>query len=538
MKSYRNIFFKFGLQTLAVAACFITTNESFAETRVAQRVAVTSRAAPRINTASRITPVAQPVVETVAPVVADEPIIETETPVDVIENKSLKFDSVLGDSVSNDSSVDARAEMIRNQRAVLDAANTQTTAKKVAATAIVSGKVSCDSDLRTCMKQKCNNDFSKCAGDGDTVWGDKLNSCKNNSTCSGEEFKLFATEIKADRDYNAKLSSYTQTIECGNNYNKCIIAQCGNNFSKCIGKVAADQAISACATVASVCQQVDNGLVNRTQQIFGTLRNNASAQVKNDEARLYKLRDLMSEQCKSMGALFDERSLDCVFTVNLFAGKSDSPMASKKLYAGDSFDCNQDWFGIDVTTYKENAYRLTRSQTGASSAMLGAGLGIAAGAISSGAISRAIDTQKAEKALDAAKEVEKETTTDKSDGLKKESKDNNTSVTNENKSSTISGFVPPTFNTEEQKHDWYSKECDGSGKIAGHVPKGSSECSSYSTGGGADGCDFTGYAVVADGAAAKCKKCTAEAEDIKKYMNNKKDFCRELENKLLAQSKK
>ncbi|MDR2268686.1 MAG: hypothetical protein LBD94_00705, partial [Rickettsiales bacterium] len=51
---------------------------------------------------------------------------------------------------------------------------------------------------------------------------------------------------------------------------------------------------------------------------------------------------------------------------------------------------------------KENAYRLTRSQTAASSAMLGAGAGVAAGAISSGAIGRAIDTAKAAKAAKTA----------------------------------------------------------------------------------------------------------------------------------------
>ena len=42
----------------------------------------------------------------------------------------------------------------------------------------------------------------------------------------------------------------------------------------------------------------------------------------------------------------------------------------------------------------ENAYRLTRSQTAASNAALGAGVGVAAGALSSGAIGRALDVAK------------------------------------------------------------------------------------------------------------------------------------------------
>jgi hypothetical protein len=143
-------------------------------------------------------------------------------------------------------------------------------------------------------------------------------------------------------------------------------------------------------------------------QVFGTLRQSAEVQVKKDEERLYQLRDMMAAQCNRLGAMFDERTLDCVFTVNFFADNAATPFASKKLYAGDSFDCTQNWFGVDITTYRENAQRLTREQTAASSAMLGAGLGTAAGAISSGAINRAMDRASAERAVKKEeKEVEK-----------------------------------------------------------------------------------------------------------------------------------
>ena len=101
--------------------------------------------------------------------------------------------------------------------------------------------------------------------------------------------------------------------------------------------------------------------------------------------------------------MFDQRSLDCVYTVNFFANAEEKPYASKKAYAGSVFSCDPGWFGIDVTTFKENAYRLTRSQTAASSAMLGAGVGVGVGAITSGAIDRAVTTQKAKKELKAAK---------------------------------------------------------------------------------------------------------------------------------------
>jgi len=232
-----------------------------------------------------------------------------------------------------------------------------------------------------------------------------MDACRRNVSCTGKQYRMFTAEIKADRDMNAKLSAYNKILDCGNEYNDCIVTECGVNYSKCLGKTAGDAAISKCATIAKNCTQQDSGLASRTMNVFATLRQDAEKQIVKDEQRLYEMRDKMRAQCQRLGAMFDERSLVCVFTVNFFAGNSATPTASKKAYAGSSFDCTQDWFGIDVTTFKENAYRYTRSQTSASSALMGAGLGVGVGAITSGAIDRAIDRKKAE---DAAKKAEKE----------------------------------------------------------------------------------------------------------------------------------
>ena len=128
----------------------------------------------------------------------------------------------------------------------------------------------------------------------------------------------------------------------------------------------------------------------------------------------------MGAACKTLGAMFDERTLDCVYTVNFYAGDKSTLFASKKAYAGSTFNCDQNWFGIDVTTFKENAYRLTRSQTAASSAMLGSGVGTAVGSITSGALNRALDRQKAEKALKKAKDEGKSSEEEDSDNSKDE----------------------------------------------------------------------------------------------------------------------
>ncbi|MDR1337985.1 MAG: hypothetical protein LBJ73_03065 [Rickettsiales bacterium] len=398
-------------------------------------VAATNAAAARPSSAATMPALLTKETETVtvAAPVAAEPVVEeviaeiVEETV-VIENKSSQFDKVLGSTGAganaSDMAADARAAAIRAQRAALDSADAASNANRQMESAMAGLNNACDAGLRDCMKQTCGNDYSKCAGDGDTIWGDKLDRCRRDLKCSGEEFQMFAREIKADRDLNSKMASYAETLNCGNRYNSCIVEKCGVSFNKCLGKSAGDKAVADCASIAKNCQTADSGLASRFMQVFGTLRQGAEVQAKKDEERLYQLRDLMAAQCKRLGAMFDERSLDCVFTVNFFADNAATPFASKKAYAGDSFDCTQNWFGVDITTYRENAYRLTREQSSASSAMLGAGLGTAAGAITSGAIDRAIDRSKAEKAL---KTAEKEHEADYGTTVPKEN--NNSSST-------------------------------------------------------------------------------------------------------------
>lgn len=380
---------------------------------VVSRGATTVSARPtvssRMNTTSRL-----PTSTATAPTssTSEQPAeVETDATEEepVIENKSSQFDSILSESSvsTSDSSADNLAALIQQQRAELDAQDAIDTA---ANSVKIGNSNACDVGLRSCMQEKCGADFTDCSGDTDTIWGDKMDSCRLSLDCTGEEYRLFSTEIKADRDMNAQLASYNAILNCGNEYNDCIMTECGVTFSKCLGKTAGDAAIAKCKQIADDCVQQDSGLASRAMQVFANLRQDAEEQVQKDEQRLYELRDQMSQQCTMLGAMFDERTFSCVFTVNFYAGDDSTLYASKKLYAGNVFSCTPDWFGIDVTTFMENAYRLTREQTSASSALLGSGLGVAAGAITSGAINRAIDTQKAENALNDAKEEAKSAT--------------------------------------------------------------------------------------------------------------------------------
>lgn len=321
-----------------------------------------------------------------------------------VTNKSSSFSSSLSSDSSSTVDIAAAtlAELVRAQRAALDAADASAVVNATPTFSAGTGENICDMTLRECMIQKCGNNFAKCAGDTDTTFFDKMDTCRRTTNCTGREYTLFSAEIKSDRDMNAKLANYNATIDCGNKYDACIVAECGATYAKCIGKNAGDTAIRKCESIAKSCTEYDSGLAMRSMLIFGELRQGAERQITADERRLYALREQMRNVCTRLGAMFDERSLDCVYTVNFRAGDDATLFASKKLYAGGSFDCTPNWFGIDVTTFRENAMRATRAQTAASSSMLGSGLGQAAGALTSGAIDRAWNRYTAENALNDA----------------------------------------------------------------------------------------------------------------------------------------
>ena len=441
---------------LAAFVAIIALFTPMADAAVVQRgTSARPTTSTRVNVTGRMPTMTAPSTTQTSTTKTTEPDSEPDEEI-IIENKSSQFDEYLADVNTENSTADtsarALADTIAAQRAALDADD----AIYTATTSVASGQNACDIGLRQCMTERCGNNFYDCRGDTDTIWGNKMDACRNDidAQCTGEEYRLFAAEIKADRDMNARLASYNAVIDCGNQYNDCIITECGTTFSKCLGKSAGDAAIAKCKTIADNCVQQDSGLASRTMSVFGALRQDAEVLVQRDEQRLYDLRDQMREQCRMLGATLDDRSLDCVFTVEFYAGDDSTLFASKKAYAGGVFDCTPDWFGIDVTTFMENAYRLTRSQTSASAALMGSGLGVATGALTSGAISRAIDRQKAEDAVKDAKKEHEENFGDKSES-KDEKSDSKTDKNAKSEAEKTSSSRPV--------EDARQKECESNG---------------------------------------------------------------------------
>ena len=207
---------------------------------------------------------------------------------ETIINKADKFDKQVSSdaSAASGGDFDDLAAQIRKQRAALEAKENTETFNAKQRDAMAKGKNACDAGLRQCMQAECGSDFTKCALDGDTIMGDKFNKCRRNVECTGEEFKLFTNEIKADRDLNVQLASYNNIIECGNAYNSCIVSECGTTFNKCLGKANADRAIQNCAKIAKDCTEQDSGLASRFGTAIGKLREVAETEVKADEKHM------------------------------------------------------------------------------------------------------------------------------------------------------------------------------------------------------------------------------------------------------------
>ncbi|MDR0967493.1 MAG: hypothetical protein LBL75_01525 [Rickettsiales bacterium] len=357
--------------------------------------AQTSRAKPTAASVRGSVPIASEV-----QVLVDEIPAET-TSVFAIDNSRFdRFNAVFGDAGGDAVGTDSGLkDLITAQRA---AAGTTDISGDVGMTLKSGGYNSCDTDLRQCMKDKCGDNFIDCAGDDTTVWSSKIESCGATAKCSGAEMTMFAPEVLSDRDMAVKLAEFDHTKTCGVDYRDCMVRECGKTFDKCLGKNYGDAAIKACQGIADSCADVDTGFAARMMQVFADNRISAETRITKLDAALYDLRDSISKKCTGAGMLFDERAFDCVASVSLYSAEDGATMASQKLYAGDTFDCTENWFGVDITTYLENSLRRDRELTGAADAMMGAGLGSAAAAVTSGLmdnLSKLKAQTKAEEAL-------------------------------------------------------------------------------------------------------------------------------------------
>jgi hypothetical protein len=386
MKHVFETFYKYScLGLVAALLCALDVNAAV----VSRPTAANRAAAARVPNRGASTQAAVTTTQVEEP--EPEPVEEPE-PI-IVDNKSALFGTAITETSFDDmtDSDNYLARQIQEQIAAYDKPKGQNNSQSV------SGAQICDTNLRSCMKEKCGADFTKCAKDNTVAWGAKMDACRTKTSCTGHEYALLAPEILADRDMNVRTTYYKSVKSCGQKYNNCIWGKCGNNMQKCLAKQDEDKAVSACASIARGCREQDSGLVARMTSAFGELRSDALNQAKKDEQRLYDLRDLMRSTCQGLGAAFDDRTLDCVYTASFFAANLEAPVASKKLYAGDTFKCNPDWFGVDVTTFLENASRTTRAQKSASMALLGSSVGTAAGLLTSGAIQNAWDTVETRK---------------------------------------------------------------------------------------------------------------------------------------------
>jgi len=372
--------------------CTSAANANVAPGRVAVRAAVPTPAAVAAATAQ-----GQAVATVAAVAVAtEEPEIIQFTPT---LNVSILFQDVDGAGGAGADTTTARR--IREMWAEFNTDFMVSEQQWVAGTAAAVS--TCESAMRTCMANACGENFANCANDSELEWGRRLERCGRDANCSGREARLFGQMMRNDRDTASALGNFNSVRNCANRYNQCILRECGGrSFSRCLSRNGGDAAIRACASIFNECRAMDNGLQTRTLEKFAALRSGAERNIAMWETELRNLLSQMEAECIRTGGMFDQRSLNCLFNVELHTRASEiqvpgggTLLASRTLNAGTEFMCTPGFFGLDVTTHLENLANHARGQAAAVYGFAGAGVGTATGLVTSGAIGRATERHQA-----------------------------------------------------------------------------------------------------------------------------------------------
>ncbi|MDR0449514.1 MAG: hypothetical protein LBG89_03610, partial [Rickettsiales bacterium] len=252
------------------------------------------------------------------------------------------------------------------------------------------GKSKCETELRVCVANDCGDDMQKCMGDGDGIWSARFQKCRATTSCNGAEIGVYGDIIKEDMRVDSKLHTMQMIIEGNNMYSRCLQDNCATTqgtpmegmvgFNACVTQVRINQALDACKHIYEKFRPYDSGLQARFTTMMGQLRVEKEKRIAELQKELDEMMPQMRQECKAAGAVFDDRSGECVFTAFLSVEHDGRRFtaASKKLVPGSEYQCTDKWFGIDITTFMKNAIGLTIEQKSASAAFMGAGLGVAA----------------------------------------------------------------------------------------------------------------------------------------------------------------
>jgi outer membrane protein OmpA-like peptidoglycan-associated protein len=318
-------------------------------------------------------------------------VIEEAAPVGAEADKD--FGKQMDKKLNTGAPVDTRAAAREkaNERERQDIAETQFMRGIASAS-----KSKCENELMNCVVEDCGADFQKCTGDGDGVWSARFQKCRVKTSCTGAELSVYGDIIREDIKVDSQIRLMQLIIQGNNAYSRCLQNQCATTqgtplegmigFNACVTQGRINAALTACQAVYEKFRPYDSGLQARFTSMMGMLRAEKEKRIAELQKELDAMMPKMRDECKRAGAVFDDRSGECVFTAFLSVeanGRRYTP-ASKKIVPGSQFQCTDQWFGVDVTTYLKNAISLTVEQKTASAAFMGAGLGVGASVLTSG----------------------------------------------------------------------------------------------------------------------------------------------------------
>lgn len=334
-------------------------------------------------------------------------------------------------------------------------------------------KSKCETELTKCVIEDCGADMQKCSNDADALWSARFQRCRTKVDCTGAELSVYGDIIKEDIRVDAKIALAQKVVEGNNAYSRCLQQQCGADstsliegrvgFNGCMTQVKINNAINACKGVYEKYREYDSGLQQRFTGVMGLLRSEKEKNIAVLQKELDTIMPQMRTLCTQTGAMFDERSAECVFTAMLSVEDPNNgrryTAGNKKIMPGSEYQCSDRWFGVDVTQYLINSAHLTATQRAASSAFMGAGVGVGLSALTRGLSDKAGSSGEGggllgsikDKVVDTAKgSIQTDDKKDESqptDSSEEEDKNNNTANNSddENKNKTNS----ESENTEE-----------------------------------------------------------------------------------------
>lgn len=238
--------------------------------------------------------------------------------------------------------------------------------------------VSCDETWRQCLQGSdvCGTNYILCTTLSPIEFSNRISVCpKKIGDCTVSNATV--KEVINNKDDYMKVSKADSILECGETMSNCIMDICGKGFTKCAKSISV--AKTNCGYIADECSRVDPALWVRTATALNFAKGQMNAEITKIENRMAEIESELRAECSKNNFAFDSSKMQCIGVVDFNA--MGMVLQSKRMSAGSVGNCSDEFFGLDITTYRQNAANETIKQKTVSNTISGAMLGMGVGSL-------------------------------------------------------------------------------------------------------------------------------------------------------------